>query len=268
MSQAARSSGLVAAGLGWGLALGVAAGTLLIAPAMDTQAPSGVKPGSGVETATDTLAQDQVADANQLLADEGGAIVAGTLDDVAVTIIRTAEASEEDAAGVRWMANAAGASNSGSIKLTEKFFDRDAADELSSVIANTLPAGAQLSVENRSPGTHAGESFATALTDASADDRALVLESLEQSGFVELRGQTVPAEVIVVVAGAEHDGDDDFAAQLLKDFAAALGGGSDVVLTTQGAAPTVPGVTTVSHAETEAGRVRAVLAAGEFAEQQ
>ncbi|QYH20583.1 copper transporter [Corynebacterium aquatimens] len=90
-------------------------------------------------------------------------IVEGALTDVPVTVIRTASADDADAAAVRWLANVAGASSSGGIMLTEKFFDREAADELASIIATTLPAGAQLSVENRSPGTHAGESLAAVL---------------------------------------------------------------------------------------------------------
>ena len=35
MGQATRGTGLVAAGIGWGIAAGVALGTLLIAPALE-----------------------------------------------------------------------------------------------------------------------------------------------------------------------------------------------------------------------------------------
>lgn len=277
MSNAARSSGLVAAGLGWGIAAGVALGTLLIAPAiggtLGDAAQSAQHQSDDDDTAAEAAATDETAEAkvqaaNELLADEGAAIVEGALTDVAVTIIRTNDASEEDAAGVRWMANAAGASNSGGIKLTDKFFDREAADELSSIIANTLPAGAQLSVENRSPGTHAGESLVAALAEdpeggeayASASDRDLVLESLEQAGFIEVQGTIVAAQRVIIVDGA-GDQEDAFAGQLLSDLAAAMGDKAPVAVATQGEALQLDGAESVGFVDTEAGRIRAVLAA-------
>ena len=276
MSNAARSSGLVAAGLGWGIAAGVALGTLLIAPAIGGtlgDAPQSAQHQTDDEAAAEAAATDEAAEAkvqaaNELLADEGAAIVEGALTDVAVTIIRTNDASEEDAAGVRWMANAAGASNSGGIKLTDKFFDREAADELSSIIANTLPAGAQLSVENRSPGTHAGESLVAALAEdpeggeayASPGDRDLVLEALEQAGFIEVQGTVVAAQRVIVVDGA-GDEEDAFAEQLLSDLAAAMGAKAPVVVATQGEPLQIDGAESVGFVDTEAGRIRAVLAA-------
>ncbi|MEH0146058.1 copper transporter [Corynebacterium sp. Q4381] len=278
MGQGARSSGLVAAGLGWGVAAGVALGALLVAPAMDDV--SGGRPAttpaqsSKADAAeSNAFADDQVADANDLLASEGDAMVDGVLDGVAVTIIRTASATDEDAAAVRWKANAAGASNSGGVRLTEKFTDMSAVDELATIITSTLPAGTQLSEDNRAPGTHAGESLAAALTTASADDRALVLEALEQAGFVELRGQIVPADVIVLVAADELDlsaeptGDGEaFTAKVLSDFTAALGSGAPTVATGQGSLPQLGEARTVSFADTEAGRIRTVLQAGELAD--
>lgn len=278
MSNAARSSGLVAAGLGWGIAAGVALGTLLIAPAIGgslgdaAQSAQQQSDDAAAEAAaTDEAAEGKVREANELLADEGAAIVDGALTDVAVTIIRTNDASEEDAAGVRWMANAAGASNSGGIKLTDKFVDREAADELSSIIANTLPAGAQLSVENRSPGTHAGESLVAALAEdpeggeayASASDRDLVLEALEQAGFIEVQGTIVAAQRVIIVDGAGEGGgeEDAFAEQLLSDLATAMGAKAPVVVAAQGEPFQLDGAESVGYVDTEAGRIRAVLAA-------
>ena len=265
MGQATRGTGLVAAGIGWGIAAGVALGTLLIAPALEgslgTGSVTASEAGQG-DAASDSgelaRANGQVDEANTLLAQHGDAIVSGALDGVAVTLIRTASASEEDAAGVRWMANAAGASNSGGIRLTEKFFERDAADELSSVIANTLPAGATLSVDNLGPGTHAGESLAATLTAASDEDRALVLEALTQAGFIETRGEVGAADAIVVVAADEFDGE-GFSAQLVADFARALSAGARTVVATQGAAPELDGVSLQGNVDTEAGRVQSAL---------
>ncbi|UIZ93099.1 copper transporter [Corynebacterium sp. CNCTC7651] len=283
MANAGQASGLVAAGLGWGIALGVALGTLLIAPAMGgtltddpltrPAAPTHSAEGGGTEAggANSSDAEAQAEEANALLADQSQMIVEGALTDVPVTVIRTASADDADAAAVRWLANVAGASSSGGIMLTEKFFDREAADELASIIATTLPAGAQLSVENRSPGTHAGESLAAVLAadpatgDAIAPtgDRDLVLESLQHAGFIDITPPVVPAGVIILVAGPEDD--DSFASQALADFAAALGANARVVVASSSNALQVEGADTVGYVGTEAGRIRAVLAAAELA---
>lgn len=265
MGQATRGTGLVAAGIGWGIAAGVALGTLLIAPAIDGslggESVTASEAGQGDSEAKSgelARANGRVDEANTLLAQHGDAIVSGVLDGVAVTMIRTASASEEDAAGVRWMANAAGAANSGGIRLTEKFFERDAADELSSVIANTLPAGATLSVDNLGPGTHAGESLAATLTTASDKDRALVLEALTQAGFIEVNGEVGAADVIVVVAADEFEGE-GFTTQLVGDFAQGLASNARTVVAAQGAAPALDWVGSQGNVDTEAGRVHAVL---------
>lgn len=278
MANAGQASGLVAAGLGWGIALGVALGTLLIAPALQgsladagvSAATSDTDAEAAENTAQDADAQKKIDASNTLLADQAQGIVEGVLDGVAVTLIRTAAASDADAAGVRWMSNAAGASNSGGIGLTEKFFDRDAADELSSIIATTLPAGAQLSVENRSPGTHAGESLAAVLAAdpetgeavAPAGDRAFVLEALEAAGFIEARGPIVPASVLFIVTGEEAT--DGYEAQALTDLAAALGANARVVLASGSEGPEIEGVHTVPFVGTEAGRIAAILKASEL----
>lgn len=275
MGQGSRGSGLVAAGVGWGVAIGVALGTLLIAPAVNGTLDQGpfTRGAAGTTSSADgdangAAAQDaarQAQAANELLAEASTRLVAGALDGVPVTIIRTADSADEDAAAVRWLANAAGATKAGSLTLTEKFFDQNSADELSSIIANTLPAGAQLSVENRSPGTHAGQSLAAALAQdpatgdgyASAADRDLVLDALAAAGFVEVDGPVEPAGAIIVVAGEAAEG---FAGQALQDFAAALRERADAVLATRGQAPDA---NAVGEVDAEAGRIRAVLSAGE-----
>ena len=310
MAQVARGTGLVAAGLGWGIAIGVALGALIIAPAVDGTlenghvfsrgsadgAANGSGSGEGNRTGSgeggaqdgtalkDQPAQRQAGEANELLADASSQLVKGALDGRSVLIISTASASDEDTAAVRWLANKAGASDAGGFRLTEKFTDQQSADELSSIIANTLPAGAQLSVENRSPGTHAGESLGAAVAidpstgspAASGGDRALVLGALEQAGFVDSTRDVNPADMILVVTGDAGTADgsgDTFGVKVLTDFAAALSGHCDTVLASQGEAADVAGddgasVATVGDVDTEAGRIRTVLAAGKLAEQQ
>lgn len=291
MSQRTRSSGLLAAGLGWGAALGVALGMLLLAPAMNgtlgpasastssnevaTETGSDASTVDGVDSSEALRAEEQADAANALLAAEAETILADKLADVPVTVIRTAGAHDEDVAGVRAFAATAGATDAGEIVLTDKFFQRDAADELSSIIASTLPAGAQLSVDNRSPGTHAGESLAAALAlnpdtgeaYASDDDRALVLDALAEAGFIERTDEVAPAGVLLVITGelAPNDGGASFAHQVLIEFAEALGSKARAVLATPGTEQDATHAHPVGHVDTDAGRIGVVLAAGDLA---
>lgn len=272
MARTKGRAGLVVAGLGWGLALGIALGTLVLAPAMPGSVDLGFtefKPGAMTNVDSDALAsaEARAEEANDLLAQESGSIVSGALTDVAVTIVRTAAADTEDVESVRWLLNAAGASDSGELTLTERFTDQAGADELSTIVANTLPSGAQLSVQDRSPGTHAGESLAAVLlSDGTSGesktlpaDRTLVLETLQQAGFIEFGGSIVPADAIVIVDGKERSG--DFATKIVNDFAKALGAQGRTALATQGDGPApVDGVQVVGGVDREAGRIKSVLA--------
>ena len=266
--------GLIAAGLGWGAALGIALGALVLAPAMPGKVDLGFsqyKADAPAKPAVDNseleAAQARAEEANDLLAQESGSIVSGALKDVPVTIVRTAAADSEDVESVRWLLNAAGASDSGELTLTERFSDQAGADELSSIVANTLPSGAKLSVEDRSPGLHAGQSLATVLFDDGTsgesktlpDDRTLVLDSLQQAGFIEFSGSIVPAGAVVIVDGPARSS--DFSAQVIGDFAKALGAEGMTALATQGAEPdAISGVETVGGVDAEAGRIKSVLA--------
>ena len=266
--------GLIAAGLGWGAALGIALGALVLAPAMPGKVDLGfsqykadtpAKPA--VDDADFAAAEARAEEANELLAQESGSIVSGALKDVPVTIVRTAAAAPEDVESVRWLLNAAGASDSGELTLTERFTDQAGADELSSIVANTLPSGAQLSVEDRSPGLHAGQSLATVLfgdgtsgeSKTLPEDRTLVLETLQQAGFIEFSGSIVPAGAVVIVDGPARGS--DFGAKVVGDFAKALGAEGKTALASQGAEPdAINGVTTVGGVDAEAGRIKSVLA--------
>lgn len=272
MAKTKGRAGLIAAGLGWGLALGVALGALVLAPAMPGSVDLGFsefKPEAKANVDEEALAaaEARAEEADDLLAQESGSIVSGALNDVAVTIVRTAEADADDVESVRWLLNAAGASDSGELTLTERFTDQAGADELSAIVANTLPSGAQLSVQDRSPGTHAGESLAAVLlsdgasgeSKTSPEDRTLVLETLQQAGFIEFSGSLVPAEAIVIVDGPERSG--EFSAKLVSDFAKAIGAQGRTALATQGARPAlIDGVKVVGGVDREAGRIKTVLA--------
>lgn len=283
MAKQIGSGGLVAAGLGWGLALGVVLGAAVLAPAIPggpdvfngafrSDVDHSAQPAEKEQTKENSEAQQRLDAAEDLLSRESVSIVSGALTDVPVAIVRTSAAADEDVASVRWLLNAAGASDAGELQLTEKFTDQNAADELSTVIAATLPSGAQLSVDNRSPGTHAGQSLASIMlvdpatneAPAQASDRALVMDTLQQSGFVEHKGSVVPAKAVVVVDGAPDAAGGEFGAKLLREFAEALGDAGTTVLASQEVAPSeLRGVATVGAVDNETGRISTVLAVAE-----
>lgn len=272
MAKTRGGAGLVAAGLGWGVALGIALGALVLAPAMPGSVDLGFsefkdEAGQHVDGTDLAVAQARAQEANDLLAQESGSIVSGALRDVPVTIVRTAAADADDVESVRWLLNAAGASDSGELTLTERFTDQARADELSTIVANTLPSGAQLSVQDRSPGTHAGESLAAVLLSdgASGDskslaaDRTLVLETLQHAGFVEYSGSIVQADAVVIVDGPARS--NEFSAKVIGDFAEALAAGGKVALATQDMEPNLlDGVKVIGGVDREAGRIQSVLA--------
>lgn len=286
-------------GLTWGLAGGIALGALVLAPAMAPIADNSFNniearssEGSGKNT---DAAEPEVSSADALLAQTSTQIVAGTLTDRPYLVVRTPDADEDDVATTSWLAEMAGGTKAGQITLTDKFLSQDAADELRSIIANTLPAGAQLSVDNQAPGIHAGESLGAALMFsplsgaplATVEDRAVVLQALREAGFIEYEDGTItPAQGIIVVTGGAVSEDDAgkpseadvFASTVLADFARGLDSRGDAVVLAgrQGAAAkdgsiaeirddeeAAKQVSTVDSLNTEAGRISTVLALAE-----
>ena len=293
--------GLVASGLAWGIAAGIALGALVVAPSMapiadnsfnNITGSSSGEAGSG--TATDEASQRQVDAANALLGNTSTEIVNGALDQRPFMIIRTPDANADDVDVTSWLAKQAGGIGSGQITLTDKFLSTEGADELRSVIATTLPAGAQLSVDNQAPGVHAGESLGAALMFdpkgdqplATVDDRAVVLQALRDAGFIEYEDGTItPAQGIILVTGgalnedeAENNKDESnaYSATVMADFARALDSKGDaVVLAGRRGAAAEKGsiaqlrsdekskVSTVDSLESETGRISTVLALAE-----
>lgn len=236
--------GWLIAGGGVGVAVGVALGTLVLAPNMSD--------GGGVSLSSNrdelaaaeeqaNIAESQAASADSVIEELVTGTVRGTLDDRPVLVMRTADADAGDVEGVETLLEASGAIDAGTITLTQKFFSREGADQLKSIVTNTLPAGAELSVDRLDPGVHAGEALGSALLlnpdngeeQASSEDRALLLSTLRDAGYVEFESGTIlPGQVVVIITGdSDGEGDAAFAAQNLADFSEALDSrGNGVVL--------------------------------------
>ncbi|MCQ9353404.1 copper transporter [Corynebacterium sp. 153RC1] len=243
MAQKTGRGAAAMAGIAFGLAAGVAAGTYLLAPNL----PGGqLAQEQTLTTERDAakleveVANAQAASADTFIKEVAPTAVRGTLEQRQVLILRTADASEEDYEGLRALLREAGAGDSGTITLEDKFFSQDGADELKSLITNTLPAGVQLSVDRLDSGTHAGESLGSALAlnpengqeQASSEDRAIILGALSDAGFISYAtGTILPAQSIILLTGNNGSPEAAFAAENQANFARALDsrGGNVVV---------------------------------------
>lgn len=243
MARSNGRAGAAVAGVAFGLAAGIALGTYVLAPSLPG--------GATAENQTLTEQRDEarfeadVAKAQQQSADTFidevvPAAIRDALRDRQVLVLRTADSADEDYQALKNALQVAGAGDSGTITLEEKFFSQDGADELKSIITNTLPAGVQLSVDKLDAGTHAGEALGSALAlnpetaqeQASSEDRAIVLQALSGAGFVSYEtGTILPAQAIIVLTGNDGSPDQQFAAQQQVEFARALDSrGGNVVL--------------------------------------
>ncbi|APT84697.1 copper transporter [Corynebacterium aquilae] len=228
--------GNVIAGLTLGLAAGVAAGALLLAPNLADGGNSQLRSTSteldDLKVANElTVAEADAADS--YIASTAPATVAGILDNTPVMVITTATAEQDDVDAVEALLRDAKAIDAGHIALTDKFFSKDSADRLKSIVATTLPAGAQLSVDKLDPGTHAGQALGAALyapaegkPETPQEDRALLLNALSGAGMIQVDPAAIkPAKAIVIITGGEDGtGKDEFEAHNLASFAMALGG--------------------------------------------
>ncbi|WP_071566347.1 copper transporter [Corynebacterium sp. NML130628] len=259
MSSGSSSAGYVAAGLGWGIAVGVAAGMLVIAPAMGTLDFS-TSPQVGETQQEEGASQEaRFAFSDNVIAQHSTELVANALDGRSVLVLRTHDALADDVDAVAWLLRTAGASEAGQVVLGEKFTEQESADALSTIIANTLPAGAQLSVDRRAPGTHAGQSLGSVLLKDQAtgepvapeSDRNFVIEALRGGGFIEEAEISGPADAIVVIGAGDGGPERSFGTQLLTDMTNEL----DALASAVYAAPDENG----GFVDTEAGKVSMVL---------
>jgi hypothetical protein len=201
-----------------------------------------------------------------------------------VVIVSTPDASQTDEAALSSLLTAAGATVTGQVQLTDAFSDPNRADQLTSLVTQLIPAGAQLPVAS-DPGTLAGGLFGALLLlnksdnkpQATPDERASALSGLAAGGFVKASAQPLnPAQLAIVLTGGPESGGSAgdraamlarFATQLQKSGAgtvlaggtgSASGTGPIGVVRSDSSADSI--LSTVDDADTAAGRVVTVLA--------
>ena len=231
-----RGSGRLSAGI-TGAGLGIAAGAALGAYVLNP-AGAGISFGSGAAAERDSARQEaavqrwRAEESNRAVSPLAVEVVRGALREVPVLVIATPDANEALLAEVGETLRAAEAPDAGVVQLTDKFVSAQGADELKDVVAASLPTDTQLDESRRDPGRQAGLALAPVLTlnaegapRANDADRALLLGALREGGFIDYREGTLrPAQAVVIVGeqGSAAEGDKEFGAALINDFAEAL----------------------------------------------
>ncbi|MGV0329904.1 copper transporter [Corynebacterium guaraldiae] len=215
---------LIITGLGFGAALGIALGTLVIAPNMDSgsgpggESTSEVREKYGKLVLENNIAEAQLDSADSVMGDLGRYVVDGSLAQRPVMVVSMPDADDADVKAVKDLLGSADSTDAGSIKLAEKFVAQESADKLLSLVTTTLPAGAKLDKKKIDSGTHAGQALAAGLmmdaetTEplASVDDRATLLRALRDAGYIDYKDGTIlPAQAVVVVGGGMTPGEED-----------------------------------------------------------
>lgn len=295
--KATGRAGYVVAGLGFGVAAGVTLGVLALGPNMPDEQSSQdetavAEPAEeSAETSVDgERDQLRAAASNEALAQLIPGHVDGTLNGRPVLVVSTADADPGDVDAVTWLLDAAGARDAGALTLTEQFFAQDSAQQLTDIVADVFPdqASGQAPEESPDPGSLTGEAFGRTLAldpetgeqQSSVEERARLLQSLRDAGFIDYEDGTIlPAQAIVVVTGGD-DGSTDgaFAARTLASFTAAVddrGAGTVLAGRLEAAGEQGPigvvraqnayadDVTTVDSVDLEVGRGAAVLGVAE-----
>ncbi|MDY6049850.1 MAG: copper transporter [Corynebacterium sp.] len=249
------------AGLFFGSALGLAGGTYVLAPASGSGGVTGLQ--SQVETLQaerDELA-DEVTAADRIVGNVAETALSGTLGEASVAVFAAPTLDSEAVVGLTGLLDTAGAKTVTRIDLTDSFLTQNQAETLKNLAVATLPAGAQLSVENREPGMHVGQLVGAALgAQASQTDRDTVFAALTGGGFIG-DVQALPAATTGIVLA--DPGLDAFTLAQYRQFAAGLtAAGMRTVLAAPGKLEATEGVTAVSYLDRTIGRVQVVEEVG------
>ena len=226
------SKSRVIAGLGLGLAAGTALGFYVLAPNVPG-GPSSTGSATHRELEEQTSAREIAEGKNKasdaVLEDVASSAVRGKLDGKSVVLIHTDDAPRSDVEATRRLLRQAGAKLTGSVALTDKAVRSNSGDDIKSIAANSLPAGATLSEKNLTPGMHAGQLLGAALKSgskaASETDRGVVFGSLKKADYIKYDGEAPKAaEAAVIITGNRADDADNgnYATNFLADFSAGV----------------------------------------------
>ncbi|MEV6648876.1 copper transporter [Amycolatopsis sp. NPDC051371] len=225
----------------------------------------------------------RLADADAFAGSMGPKIVAGALDKRSVVLVTTEDARPADRDALKQLIGQSGASVTGEVQLTAAFADPEKADQLRDVVTRLQPAGSKFPTAGDS-GTLAGALLGsvllldktTAKPQSSGEELAAAIGGLTDGGFVKAGQEVKPAQLAIVLTGAQATGDSAgdraatiarFATQLDRsgagtvlagDAGSAEGTGALGVVRADTSATSI--LSTVDNVDSSAGRVSTVLA--------
>ena len=236
----------------------------------------------GTLTADRDAVRAQQAQSDRVLAAAAPTLVSGRLADRSVVLLAAPDAAPADLEAVSGLVGQAGGHVTGRLGLTDAALAPDRADALRALVTRVLPAGVQLP-PTTDAGTLSGALIGSLVTtgrgpESSPAEVGTAFTALSDGGFLTPGAAPAPAQVAVVVTGDGPAASPDAAgrASTLAHLAGAVrsGGAGTVVasrtvsgeVATVRADPGLGGVSTVDGVGTSAGRIAAVLAAGEQAQ--
>ncbi|SDW22427.1 Copper transport outer membrane protein, MctB [Amycolatopsis xylanica] len=225
----------------------------------------------------------RLADADAFAGSQGARIVSGLLDKRSVVLVTTEDAKPADRDALKQLIGQSGASVTGEVQLTASFSDPSKSDQLRQIVTRLQPAGVQFPTAPDS-GTLAGALLGsvlqlnkdTAKPQSSPEELTAALSGLTDGGFVKAAGDVKPAQLAVVLIGAQATGDGAgdkaatiarFATQLDRSGAGTVlagvpgsadGTGAIGVVRADTSATSI--LSTVDNVDTSAGRITTVLA--------
>ncbi|GAA3711826.1 copper transporter [Gordonia hankookensis] len=231
---------------------------------------------------------EQVNAANSFDAAIGARLIAGTLKGQSVLVVSAPNAADADVDAVKESIASAGGRFAGQIALTDSLVRDQNAEQVRTIVDQTIPPGATLRTELTDSGGRVGDLLG-ALTlhrdgqsAASAGDTRLGLQALREGGFIDYAdGAVSPADLVVVVTGdplgADAGAQGQLTARLAGSMSARGQGGALLGRTgsATGGSPIAvvrsdPGlgnaVSTIDNVDQQTGRITAVLALADEAD--
>ncbi|MDJ0396199.1 copper transporter [Rhodococcus sp. G-MC3] len=227
---------------------------------------------------------EQLNSADGFDAAVSGRVVRDALADRSVVVITTPDADPGDVEGVTRSIQASGAAVTGRVSLTDSFVSAASGDDLRTRLTNVVPAGIQLRTGAVDQGSLAGDLLGsvlllnaqTAEPQSSPEELSLALETLRSGGFIAYdNGAVAPAQLAVVVTGANTSNEDGNRGAIVARFAGGLDArgagtvlagrtgaadGNGPVAVIRADAALSAAVSTVDNVDREAGRITTALA--------
>ena len=181
-----------------------------------------------LERERDSL-NDQVNSANSFDAAITPRLITGQLAKQSVLVVTTPNAADSDVTSVKEAISTAGGSFAGQLGLTDNLVRDDNAEQVRTIVDQTIPPGATLRAELTDSGSRVGDLLGTLLlhrnnsSSASASDRQTGLQALRDGGFVTYADNTIKsADLVVFVSGDALSDNSGAQGQLVAKLAGAM----------------------------------------------